>query len=174
MGSLLFAAPVLVFPAAVAYAAVSDLLTMTIPNRLSLLLLAAFWPAAFMAGLDAWTIGMHALVGAAVLAVTFACFAMGWIGGGDAKLAPVVALWMGTGLSLEFLVYMALVGGAMSWAFLAFRAVPLPVFAAKQEWVARLHQKGNGVPYGIAIAAGALLTFPKTVWFPALATLLHG
>ena len=88
---LLFA----VFPLALAYAAASDLLTMTIANRLVVAMVAAFVLMAPIAGLDWNEVVMHFAAGAAVIAIAFAFFAAGWIGGGDAKFAAAVALWLG-------------------------------------------------------------------------------
>ena len=86
----------LIFPALMAYAAASDLLTMTIPNRLSLALVAGFAAFAILAGLSMQAVLLHLGAGAAVLAASFALFAFGWIGGGDAKLAAATALWLGS------------------------------------------------------------------------------
>jgi prepilin peptidase CpaA len=36
-------------------------------------------------------------------------------------------------------------------------------------WVQRLHQKDGGVPYGIALAAAALVVYPDTIWMKAVA-----
>src|ERR1700681_2338269 len=75
------------FPAAMAFAAASDLITMTISNRLSLTLCAAFFLVAAAVGMPLADIGRHVLASLVVLAVAFAFFARGWIGGGDAQLA---------------------------------------------------------------------------------------
>jgi prepilin peptidase CpaA len=40
----------------------------------------------------------------------------------------------------------------------------LPQVLADQEWVNRLHRPNSGVPYGIALAAAALLIYPDTTW----------
>src|SRR3954451_24241235 len=93
--SVIEAALLLVFPGLMAYAAASDLLTMTIPNRRSLALVAAFALFAVASGVSAEAMLLHLAAGAVVLAGTFAMFAFGWIGGGDAKLAAVTALWLG-------------------------------------------------------------------------------
>src|SRR5690348_14857479 len=85
----------LLFPALMAFAASSDLLTMTISNRISLILAGGFLVLAVSIGMPLTEIGMHIAAGFAVLAVAFACFAFGWIGGGDAKLAAATALWLG-------------------------------------------------------------------------------
>jgi prepilin peptidase CpaA len=47
---------------------------------------------------------------------------------------------------------------------LKFRVNPLPPILAHQDWVQRLHDKDAGVPYGIALAAAALLVYPDTAW----------
>jgi prepilin peptidase CpaA len=174
MVALLQLAAVLVLPVALAYAAAADLLTMTIPNRISLALLAGFFPAALAVGLGWETAGMHLLVGAGVLALTFGMFSVGWIGGGDAKLAAAVTLWMGPSMSLAFLVYAALIGGVLASIFIGFRKLPLPVFAAREDWIQRLHAPENGVPYGIALAGGALMAFPETPWFKAVTAFMLG
>src|SRR4051812_49596455 len=77
-----------IFPALMAYAAASDLVTMTIPNRLSLALIAAFAAFALAAGLPWGAILTHVAAGALVLAVCFGLFAFRWIGGGGAQPPP--------------------------------------------------------------------------------------
>ena len=68
----------------------------------------------------------HFGAGAAVLAGAFVCFAMGWVGGGDAKVAAGAALWFGFDHLLAFLVYASLFGGALTLLLLQFRQWPLP------------------------------------------------
>ncbi|HXX07832.1 MAG TPA: prepilin peptidase [Pseudolabrys sp.] len=157
----------LLFPALMAFAASSDLLTMTISNRLSLALAGGFFLLTLMTGMSLPTIGMHLAAAALVLAVTFVCFSQGWIGGGDAKLAAATALWLGFDHLLDYAIYASLFGGALTLLILQFRRFPLPATLARQKWIARLHEAGGGVPYGIALAAAALLVYPKTGWMPA-------
>ena len=102
------------FPATMAFAAASDLLTMTIANRLSLVLVAGFAIAAMLGGLSATVLFLHLAAGAAVLAVAFFCFACRWIGGGDAKLAAATALWLGFANLFDYLIYVSLLGGALT------------------------------------------------------------
>lgn len=156
-----------VFPVIVTVAACYDFLTMQIPNRFPAILGVAFLAAALVTGMAPATIGLHLLVGAAVLVGTFALFAFGYLGGGDAKLAAAAALWLGLDQALAFLIYTALFGGALSLVILAIRSVPLPGFLLGQSWALRLHEKGAGVPYGVALAAAALVVFPETTWFEA-------
>jgi prepilin peptidase CpaA len=103
-----------------------------------------------------------------VLAITFTFFAFGWIGGGDAKLAAATALWLGFDHLFEYAVYASIFGGLLTLLIIKFRVLPLPQPLARQGWVMRLHQSNAGVPYGIALAAAALIVYPNTAWMQAL------
>ena len=76
----------LLFPALMAYAACSDLVSMTISNRVCLTIVAAFFIVAPAIGLPLGAMAWHVAAGVIVLFITFAMFSAGWIGGGDAKL----------------------------------------------------------------------------------------
>jgi prepilin peptidase CpaA len=156
------------FPAMMAFAAFSDLLTMTIANRVSLALVAGFVILAAMSGMSGADMATHAGAAGAVLVVAFICFARGWIGGGDAKLAAATALWLGFSHLFDYLVYASLLGGALTLMIVQFRHMPLPQLLAGRDWAERLHRQGGGVPYGIALAAAALLVYPQTEWMTAL------
>jgi prepilin peptidase CpaA len=161
---ILDVARLLLFPALMAFAAASDLFTMTISNRVSLALAAGFLALAVLSGLGFYDILSHIGAGFTVLAVAFACFAMGWVGGGDAKVAAAAALWFGFGHLLNYLVYASLFGGVLTLLLLQFRQWPLPYPLAGQAWLNRLHDKQSGIPYGIALAIGALMVYPETEW----------
>jgi prepilin peptidase CpaA len=161
-------ARLLLFPAMMTFAAASDLLTMTISNRVSLALGAAFLALAVLGGMGFIDILSHLGAGATVLAVAFACFAMGWVGGGDAKVAASAALWFGFGHLMNYLVYASLLGGALTLLLLQFRQWPLPYLFVGQPWLLRLHAKDSGIPYGIALAIGALMIYPETEWIRAI------
>jgi prepilin peptidase CpaA len=154
------------FPALMAFAASSDLLTMTISNRLSLALSAGFLALALAAGMPLATIGMHVAAAAGVLVVGFVFFARGWIGGGDAKLFAATALWFGFDHLLDYALYASIFGGALTLALLQFRKLPLPQALTRHPWIMRLHEERGGIPYGIALAAAALIIYPKTGWMP--------
>lgn len=161
-------ARLLLFPALMAFAAASDLFTMTISNRVSLALLAGFLALALISGMGLTDILSHLGAGAAVLAVAFGCFAMGWVGGGDAKVAAAAALWFGFAHLMNYLVYASLFGGALTLLLLQFRQWPLPYPFAGQAWLLKLHAKESGIPYGIALAIGALMVYPETDWIKAV------
>jgi prepilin peptidase CpaA len=152
------------FPIGMAYSAASDLLTMTISNRISLALVACFLLLAPLTGIDLQTFGMHWAAGGVVLAVGFTFFALGWIGGGDAKLSAAIALWLGWNNTVEFVGLAAVFGGILTLAILSFRGAVLPAFVVRQPWVQRLHDEKAGVPYGVALAAAALAIYPHTIW----------
>ena len=157
----------LLFPALMAFAASSDLLTMTISNRLSLALAGGFFLLMIVTGMSLHAAGMHVAAAAVVLVVAFVFFSQGWIGGGDAKLAAATALWFGFDYLLDYLIYASLFGGALTLAIIQFRKIPLPAMLARQGWILRLHETDAGIPSGIALAAAALAVYPKTGWMPA-------
>jgi prepilin peptidase CpaA len=152
------------FPAMMAFAASSDLLTMTIANRVSLILIGGFVLLAGLGGMSGTELLSHVGASAAVLAAAFVCFAFGWIGGGDAKLAATSALWLGFGHLFDYLIFASVLGGGLTLLIVQFRALPLPQILAGQDWVDRLHRPDGGVPYGIALAAAALIVYPQTEW----------
>jgi prepilin peptidase CpaA len=150
------------FPALMAFAASSDLFTMTISNRVTLILVGGFFALAFWSGMSPSDALWHVGAAIAVLAVGFLFFARGWIGGGDAKLAAGTALWLGFDHLMAYLLYASIFGGLLTLAIIRFRLMPLPKALADKEWVKRLHQIDGGVPYGIALAAAALMIYPDT------------
>ena len=158
----------MLFPAMMAFAASTDLLTMTISNRVSLILIGGFVVLAFAGGMSGVDVLWHVGAACLVLVIAFGFFARGWIGGGDAKLAAATALWLGFDHLLPYLVTASLLGGALTLALLQFRIAPLPDWLARQEWVERLHRNDGGVPYGIALAAAALAVYPDTQWMAAI------
>ena len=157
------------FPAMMAFAASSDFLTLTISNRVSLILVGGFVALAVIGGVSAADVLSHLAAGCVVLVAAFSLFARGIIGGGDAKLAAATALWLGFDHLLPYLLYASLLGGALSVGLIWFRMAPLPDWLARHDWAQRLHGKDAGVPYGIALAAAALAVYPHTPWM-AIAT----
>lgn len=161
-------ARIFLFPALMAFAAASDLFTMTIPNRVSLLLVGGFFALAGFSGMPLSEIAMHVGAGLTVLVVAFACFAFGWMGGGDAKVAAAAGLWFGFPPLAGYLIYASLFGGVLTLLILQFRQWPLPYPLLSQKWLLQLHHKDTGIPYGIALALGALVIYPETEWINAV------
>lgn len=160
----------LLFPAMMAFAASSDLLTMTIPNRVSLIMLGGFLLLAVASGMTLEQIAWHAGAGLLVLAIAFGFFARGWIGGGDAKLAAATALWFGFDHLMQYALYGSIFGGVLTLALLQYRALPLPAMLVGRAWAERLHEPNGGVPYGIALAAAAMIIYPSTPWMQGIAS----
>jgi prepilin peptidase CpaA len=161
-------ARMLIFPALMAFAASSDLFTMTISNRVTVALVLGFLAMALMTGLPPQAMLEHGGAALLVLVVSFLLFARGWIGGGDAKLAAATALWFGWSHLFDYVLYASLLGGVLTLGLLQFRKFALPAPLAAMNWVERLHRPEGGVPYGIALAAAALLIYPYTGWMQAI------
>jgi prepilin peptidase CpaA len=157
------------FPAVMAFAAASDLFTMTISNRLSVLLAVGFFVAAALIGMPLADVGSHVLAGLLVLTISFGLFAFGWIGGGDAKLAAATSLWLGFGYLFDYFFLASILGGGLALFLLGVRRFPLPISFVGTHWIERLHSAKAGIPYGIALAAAGLLIYPHTVFMRALA-----
>ncbi len=153
------------FPLAMIYAGLMDLVTLKIKNVLVLTIGAAWLVLAPLAGFSlaelGWSIGIAALV----FVITFALFALGWIGGGDAKLAAVAALWFEPEQVLQFFIFAALLGGVLTLVLIWLRMNALPAALGRVPWIVQLHDTGTGVPYGAAMAPAALIVFPNTAWF---------
>lgn len=152
-----------VFPFCMVFAALSDMLSMTIANRVSLLLVAVFAVVAPLTGMDWVAYGWHFAAGAVVLAATFSLFALGGMGGGDAKLLSATAVWMGFNLLLvEYLVVSTVVGGALTLAIVGYRNSALAVYTGHNPFLRNLADSKGGIPYGIALGIGGLITYPAS------------
>ena len=150
-----------VMPALVVVGGVSDLTTMKIPNWISLALLALFPPVAWIAGLGGQDILIHFGVALAALCVGIAMFAFNWIGGGDAKLMSASCLWLGLTGSGAFLLWTGVAGGLFCLALIMLRQRFQFLAPSAPGWAARLLEPKGDVPYGVAIAIGALMAYPN-------------
>lgn len=160
MPSALQAALLLIFPVLVIVAALRDVTSFTIPNWLNGALALAFFPAAFALGLSLPQIGLHMAIGLAALALGIVMFALRWVGGGDAKLFAAAALWLGWPAVFSYGVYTAMAGGALALALLGLRSMWLRAYVVRgPAWLDRLATPGEAVPYGVAIAVGAMAAY---------------
>ncbi len=157
------------FPVLMALSASMDLLTFTIPNRLCAVLALGYLVFAVLLGVSAVDILLNISCALAILIVAFVMFNLGWIGGGDAKLAAATAAWLGWTAILNYGLAAALFGGILTLILLSARAAPLPAVFGRVEWLARLHNVKTGVPYGIALAAAGLLQYPNSSIWAAIA-----
>ena len=145
-------------------AACKDAITMTIPNWISLILIAGFvivQPFVF----EGWgVLGEHVLIGLTFFLVGFAMFAFGWLGGGDAKLMAATALWWQWPDAILYILYTTLIGAALAMLLLLSRRFFLINIIISQIPFAMFKEEKN-MPYGLALAAGALLTLPNSAIF---------
>lgn len=161
----------LIFPALVVIAALKDATSYTIPNWISLALIAAFIPVALICGASLASIGLCLAAGVIALLAGMGMFAAGWIGGGDAKLFAATVLWLGWPAALPFMLVTGMAGGALTLGLLSLRSGWFePVLAGGPAWLRKLGAEGGDIPYGVAIAVGALAAFPQG----ALVLALHG
>jgi len=151
-----------ILPALLATAAGWDLASFTIPNFLSLALAGTFVLFALTLRFSPFLAGLHLLAGFIGLALGFTLFALGYIGGGDAKLYAAVGLWLGPHDLLIYSFVAAILGGVLTLAILGLRQLPLPAGLTRQDWILKLHDERSGIPYGVALAAAAVVILPQT------------
>lgn len=153
----------LVLPVLMLAAAARDVTSFTIPNWIPLALVVAFPLAALALGFEPRTLALHLAIGGLGLIMGLGLFALRIVGGGDSKLLAAGMLWLGWPATASFLLITALAGGALAALLMAARSTSLQVWiAARPAWVGRLARPGESVPYGVAIAVGALAAFPAT------------
>jgi len=150
LGQMALGLALAITAAALAWAAVSDFRRFLIPNRVCALVAGGYLVA--LAGMPAhvWLAGLGA--GAAVLAVGALLFARGLVGGGDVKLAAVVALWAGPALFSDFVLATGLTGLVLALAMLTPLRRRMPA-APQGDPSEGLRQP---MPFGVALAAGGL------------------
>jgi prepilin peptidase CpaA len=159
------------FPLLLALAAGWDLASYTIPNFLQLTLIASFAAFVVATGMSPAAIGWHLLAGFLGLFVGFTLFALGYIGGGDAKLFACITLWLGLRALPEYALMASLMGGALTVLMLTMRQLPLPALLSGQQWIAKLHEARGPIPYGVALSAGVFFILPHADIFRMAAAL---
>lgn len=159
-----------VFTVAMFTAAYRDALTMTIPNWASLLVLAGFFVCIPFVWLGWTNFGEHIAVGLSVFLFGFIVFAFGWLGGGDAKLMAATAFWWTWPDLFMYVMYTTLAGGVIAAFILAGRMF-VPARILTIGWVHRLIKDEKQMPYGLALAFGALATLPQSQIFLSAAGL---
>jgi prepilin peptidase CpaA len=142
--TILIVALELGFAGAMLASAVLDIAARRLPNWLNLAVAVAFLPWAWAMHFTGGLIFVHLVVGAVVLLLGFGLFAVGVIGGGDAKLAAAVAIWIGLTFDLlRFFLLMSLAGGVLA--------------AIALVWQGVTHRKlDRALPYGVAIGIAGL------------------
>ncbi len=159
---MIIAAIFLILPLCLALAALTDLLEMTIPNRISVILVIAYIIVAPLSGIDWQTLFLSLAAGLAVFSACFILFALNVMGGGDAKLLTASAVWFGFNSSLTvFLIAVAFIGGILTIGILSLRSHSQEIMASGLPVPDSL-LVAKKVPYGIAIAVGGLMAYPES------------
>ena len=152
-----------VFPFCMVFAAVSDMLSMTIANRVSLVLIATFAVVAPLTGMEWATYGWHFAAAGLALSVTFVMFAIGGMGGGDAKLIAASSLWMGFKFNLlGYLLTSSVIGGVLALLILSYRKSPLADMTGTNMFLRHFADRKGGIPYGLALGLGGLIAYPDS------------
>ncbi len=133
-------------------AALSDVADLRIPNRLTLAMAMGGLPAVWLLGAGASALPSAALTGAATLAVTWAMFELGWLGGGDAKLAAAASLWLGPEAMLVFVLATAVFGALLAAVLIVLSRWELALSTVGSRWRSRLTADAISVPYALAMA----------------------
>lgn len=150
---------------------IADFKSMNIPNIYSLGIMLAFIPAFAVDALTgegveyfaSWS--SHLIAGAGVFGATFVLFSMGKIGAGDSKLASALALWTGAMGLAPMLFYMAITGAFLAIATKIMNKKTLIANPKPESWIGKAQGGYGGVPYGIAIALGAIIAFYQLGYF---------
>ena len=154
------------FPLLMVIAGIGDLFTLRIPNWLNAAIALAFLVMALIMGMPLATLGLHAAAALIMLVAGMVLFYAGQIGGGDAKLMAVAGLWVGLDPLLVFAIYTALAGGVLALIMYGWNRLAQTGAIWNPAWLGHLAGKTIQLPYGIAIAAGAILVFPADLVAP--------
>ena len=154
-------------------AAVSDVMSLRIPNWLTVLTALLFFPMAFLTGMPLAEFGMHILAGVILFFVGFGFFQFGLFGGGDAKLMAAAGLWFGTSQTLPFLFATALAGGILATVIGIWSMVNMTweIHGSEQGFGGlgkKIRALKPNVPYDLAFAIGGILAFRETWWMTGI------
>lgn len=135
-------------------AAVGDARTLRITNSMSGSIFGLFAVYALISLTPAQTAAALGLA-SLTLVIGFAAFTRGWLGGGDAKLLAVCMAWAGVPYACEFLAVTGLAGGVVALA-LGSPSIAGVISPLRRGWPGTAAEQRASMPYGVAIAAGAV------------------
>ncbi|MEP3654134.1 MAG: prepilin peptidase [Litorimonas sp.] len=147
-------------------AALNDANAMKIPNRIPLIVIAAYFAMVPFTWSGIPMFLEHLTVGTVLFAIGFAMFAFGWMGGGDSKLLAATAFWFTWHDAFIYMIYTALFGGAIT-LFIMLGRKYIPVRVMTSQWAHTMFRDETKIPYGLALAAGAIMTLPQSQMFKA-------
>lgn len=156
-------------PLLLIFAATSDVLSLRIPNWLTALTAALFFPMAWLTGMPLNEFGMHLIAGVGLFAAGFLFFQLGLFGGGDAKLMAAAGLWFGTAQTVPFLFMTAMAGGILAvcvglWSMFNIYWEIEASGSFAENFGKQLRSLKPNVPYGFALAVGGIIAFKESWW----------
>jgi prepilin peptidase CpaA len=153
-----------ILPALMIVAAATDVTSLRIPNWLCSLVAILFFPAAYLNGMAAHELGWHLMTGAILFLAGYILFSLKIFGGGDGKLMAAAGLWFGTASAIQFLFLTAIAGGLLVIIIAALALAQSHFEATGSSFGTSLKKLAPKVPYGVALAVGAILAFPNSWW----------
>ena len=155
-------------------AAAGDVVSLRIPNWLTIVTAMLFFPMAFLTGMPLSEFGTHILAGVILFGAGFVFFQFGLFGGGDAKLMAAAGLWFGTSQTLPFLLATALAGGALAfvvgiWSMLLLSWEIHGSGQGLGNFGKKIREMKHNVPYGLEFAIGGIWAFRETWWVTGIA-----
>jgi prepilin peptidase CpaA len=157
----------MLFPLLMILSGAVDVMTRRIPNSLVVGTAALFLPAALVTGMPLWIMSLHVATAAVLLALGFGLFSFGVVGGGDAKMMAAAGLWLGFPCSILFITFSALAGGLLAAAMGLWFLVTMEGGMHSAWFDKAVAPLKPSVPYGFALAAGAILATPFSWWMRA-------
>lgn len=157
----------MLFPLLMILGGAGDVMTRRIPNSLVVGTAALFLPAALVTGMPIWIMSLHVATAAVLLALGFGLFSFGVVGGGDAKMMAAAGLWLGFPCSILFITFSALSGGLLAAAMGLWFLVTMEGGMHSAWFDKAVAPLKPSVPYGFALAAGAILATPFSWWMRA-------
>ena len=148
----------------------ADLATFKIPNELVIALLVLFFIAAAIGWPGIAPVALHLLLAGITLTLSVGLFTLNLFGAGDAKMLTATMLWAGFGALVPLLLYTALAGVLLLVVMLPIRGILVSRMRAgkmKEESLPLVFRPRSGVPYGVAMALGAILAssrFDPWLW----------
>lgn len=156
-----------IFPILMIIAGAGDALSLRIPNWLTFAIFAAFFPLAWATGMPLADFAFHVLTAVVLLVVGFLLFSAGLFGGGDAKLLAAAGIWFGSSQALPFLLFTVMAGGVLAICVALWSVIYMAWDVHGGSWAKKFSGLKPNVPYGYAIAIGAILAFPESWWMMA-------
>jgi len=142
-----------IFAGLLGVAAIEDAIRLRISNLLVLGVLAGAISAMFLAG-PTIALWQNFAVFAGLLVIGTPMFAAGKMGGGDVKLLAAAGLWFDLRGALMMIGSVLVAGGVLALLIIIAR-----LFGWSDATRERIHllRRGGGIPYGVAISAGAII-----------------